>query len=394
MKPKKTLGFFLTSLLLGLTCQAFCQLDSLVELKLVFAGDIMGHDSQIEAAQIKKDSLYDYSKCFAYVSPILKEKDLAIGNLELTLPGEPPYQGYPQFRSPDELALALRYSGFNVLVTANNHSNDAGPQGLRSTLETLDNYHFHHTGTFRNPFEREAYYPLLIYRNQFKIAILNYTYGTNGIPTKSPTIVNRIDTSLIRKDMRQAEQLNPDFTIVILHWGKEYQTIENAKQKALATKLIQWGADLIIGSHPHVVQPIREERIHDKKDRVRSALVVYSLGNFISGQTKKYTNGGLLFEATLQKNINSGQTILAKHHYIPCYRYRSRDSTGKRQFAVLPIMPYLEQSPRNLTLSETHRNAMQAYRKHVMDVMVGSDGKERKFTSTEWSGMLENGTTK
>ncbi len=380
-------------LFLAIPAILWSQPDSLPRLRLIFAGDIMGHDSQIQAAEVEAGKLYDYGTCFEYVQPLLQDNDLAIGNLELTLPGEPPYQGYPQFRSPDELALALRYAGFNVLVTANNHSNDAGPQGLIATLNTLDDYHFLHTGTFRDTLERKVHYPLLIYRHQFKIALLNYTYGTNGIPTRGSTWVNRIDADQIREDLQEAKRLEPDFVLVILHWGKEYQTTENDAQRKLAKSIIRWGGDMIIGSHPHVVQPIRLESVSLPNGLQKKALVAYSLGNFISGQTKPNTDGGILLEVVLEKDPYQASTRLAKHHYIPCYRYRERDADGKRIFSVLPISPLLQGPYENLNLSSNVKADMQAYRNHVKAVMQGSDGKEKSLSIQAFQRLARKAST-
>jgi poly-gamma-glutamate capsule biosynthesis protein CapA/YwtB (metallophosphatase superfamily) len=228
-------------LLLALCCvlqSAFAQ----DKLKLLFVGDIMGHGPQIEAAAIEKDKLYDYSPCFEYLAPIISRADLAIGNLELTLPGKPPYTGYPTFKSPDDLALALRAAGFDLLVTANNHSNDGGLLGLQRTVSTLQERGFYQTGTFIDSSHRAALYPLIVYKGAFKLAFLNYTYGTNGIPTPKPGVVNLIDEKAIQADLAQAKAHQPDAIIVLTHWGAEYQLNENEGQRQLAQKILDWGA--------------------------------------------------------------------------------------------------------------------------------------------------------
>ncbi|MFN9956360.1 MAG: CapA family protein, partial [bacterium] len=130
--------------------------------------------------------------------------DLAIGNLEFTLPGKPPYSGYPQFRSPDSVAIALKEAGFDLLVTANNHSNDAGKTGVEHPIHTVRKLGVHQTGTFLDSLDQSQNYPLLIQHGNFKLAFLNYTYGTNGIPTKAPVIVNLIDEKQIALDMQKA----------------------------------------------------------------------------------------------------------------------------------------------------------------------------------------------
>jgi len=303
--------------------------DSIAKIDLLFVGDVMGHDPQIEAAEIEKNKSYNYEPCFQYVKPIIEKADLAIANLEVTLPGNPPYRGYPQFRSPDELALGLRLAGFDMLVTANNHSNDAGKKGVINTISTAKDYGFYQTGTFKNKEDRELHYPLIVYKNDFKIAFLNYTYGTNGIKTKPPTIVNFIDEKLIEADMKLAHELQPDAIIVITHWGKEYKYVENEQQRKLAKKIFDWGADLIVGMHPHVVQPIREMEILQKDSTTKKTLVTYSLGNFISGQKTPNTEGGFMFEITLEKNKKTKKVNLGEHHYIPVWRYVYQDAKKK-----------------------------------------------------------------
>lgn len=355
-----------------------CAQDSLLRLHLLFAGDIMGHGSQIQAAQVEKNVLYDYSPCFQYVEPYVKAADLSIANLEVTLPGSPPYQGYPQFRSPDDLALALRYAGFNFLATANNHSNDSGPGGLTHTLEVLEGYGFFHTGTFRDSLEKEAMYPLLVYKNGFRLAFLNYTYDTNGIPTKAPTIVNEIKEDDIKRDLNVCNMLQPDATIVIMHWGNEYETFYSNKQLQLAEKMIGWGADLIIGAHPHVVQPIKRIESSSESTLTRQALVVFSLGNFISGQTKVNTDGGLVFEVFFEKNLRTQTTRIVDHSYFPIWRLIHKDDEGKTQFYVLPISLYEGNGAAlPLNISEKDKTAMKNFADRVRNLLKTSHSKER-----------------
>lgn len=304
-------------------------------LRLIFAGDIMGHAPQIASA--KTAAGYDYEPCFKYVKPILEQADIAIGNLELTLPGKPPYVGYPMFRSPNELATGLKKAGFDLLVTANNHSNDAHGAGVTATIETLRREGFLQTGTFKNQRDRDALYPLMVYKNGFKIALLNYTYDTNGVPTEAPTIVNRIDKTQMAADLAEARARKPHYIIVVMHWGLEYQLTENAEQREQAKFLIQNGADMVIGSHPHVVQPIRTERVTLPDGSEKEALVVYSLGNFISNQQKPHTDGGILFQVDLLKRKGSPKVQVGEHGIIPVWRYIHKSASGKTTFFALPV---------------------------------------------------------
>lgn len=348
------------------------------EIKLMFVGDIMGHDSQIASAEVVKDSMYDYTPCFEWVRPILQQADLAIGNLELTLPGKPPYKGYPRFRSPDDLALALRHAGFDLLVTSNNHSNDGGKMGVINTLLTLDDYYFYHTGTFQNQQMRDAYYPLIVYKGPFKLAFLNYTYGTNGLPTVSPTIVNEIDEDQIEKDMAEAKALGPDAIIVIMHWGQEYQLNENREQRKLAENIFEWGADLIIGAHPHVIQPLKTQAL--PKDPRKTGLVAYSLGNFISGQRRTNTDGGLIVEVNFKKDLSSGSTFIDSHHYIPVWRYIEKGEDNETTYRLIPISAFEQDPAYKAKIPANSWKAMSDFAKRMRAHLGNYNSSERKLS--------------
>lgn len=262
-------------------------------LSLLFVGDIMQHDSNIAAAYDPETKRYDYSACFEYGAPILRSADLTFGNLELTLAGAP-YKGYPQFSAPDALAVELKKSGFDILVTANNHSLDRRRKGLERTLRVLDSLQLLHTGTFRDSLERSETYPLVITKQGFQLSLLNYTYGTNGIPVTKPNIVNLIDTVLIKQDLEKARSQQSDAIIVFMHWGAEYQSVPNQEQKRLAALCFREGANLVIGAHPHVLQPMQWNKEENQ-------VVVYSLGNFVSGQRPRYRDGGAMVWIDLQK---------------------------------------------------------------------------------------------
>lgn len=309
-------------------------------LKMVFAGDVMGHLPQIHAAEIEKDKQYDYLPCFQYIRLLISRFDIAAANLELTLPGQPPYTGYPTFRSPDELALGLRQSGFNLLMTANNHSNDGGRPGVFETINTLYKFGFYQTGSFQSQLEKDAYHPLIIYKKGFKLAFLNYTQQTNGIPNIPPTTVNIIEENQIRDDLALTKKMNPDFIIVFLHWGREYQLIENQFQRDLASKMVQWGADLILGAHPHVVQPIRFFNRNGMEALDGEVPVAYSLGNFISNQRKEHTNGGIIFGVDLIKKKQDEKAVLDSTYIIPVFRHIDQLPNGKKKYLVIPEVEF------------------------------------------------------
>lgn len=259
-------------------------------LTLFFVGDLMGHEPIINAAKIPNKDSFEYNHWFKYLTPTIEKYDFSIVNLEVTLGGVP-FSGYPQFSSPDSYAEATKKAGFDFFITANNHSLDRGKKGLERTIDILDKLKIPHTGTFKNEKEREDNYPSIQQLNDKKIAILNYTYGTNGLKVQEPNIVNLIDTTLIKKDIKNAKSKNTDFILLTIHWGSEYQRNYNSEQKKLAQWLCDKGVDAIIGMHPHVVQPM--EILHPKDNPSKNVPVAYSLGNFISNQRARYKNGGI-----------------------------------------------------------------------------------------------------
>lgn len=298
-------------------------------LSLMFVGDIMQHDSQINSAYDVTSKTYDYNPCFQFVKPYFESVDYAIGNLELTLAG-PPFKGYPQFSAPDALAFALRDAGMDVLVTANNHSMDRGRKGVDRTIQLLDSAGILHTGTFRDTVDRMNDYPMLLEKNGIKLALLNYTYGTNGIPVTKPNVVNLIDTAVIRKDMVKAKEANPDFIIVFTHWGLEYQSQPSKEQKKLTEFCFQLGAHVVMGSHPHVIQPMEWRK---EKNQV----VVYSLGNFVSGQRDRYKNGGAMVRVDFSKVTKDSvsTSTIDSTGYILEWVYRTADVN--KDYYILPI---------------------------------------------------------
>lgn len=291
-------------------------------LTLLFVGDLMQHQSQIDAA-LQPDGTYDYSDCFRFVSPIIKSADVAIANLEVTLGGKP-YSGYPCFSAPDDYLTAIKDAGFDVLLTANNHSCDTGKKGIERTIHLLDSLHIPHLGTYLNSQQRAENYPYILEKQGFRIALLNYTYGTNGLPVPAPNIVNLIDTVQILADITAARRSNPDAIIALMHWGTEYRLQPDDSQKKIASWLLRHGITHIIGNHPHVVEPI--EVLTDKQGQKH--MVVWSLGNFLSGMKAPNTDGGLMVWLTLEKQPNSPATLKDAEYSLV---WVSRPALGNRK---------------------------------------------------------------
>ena len=298
-------------------------------LTFIFIGDIMGHEPQIQSAFDTEKGKYNYDGVFKKVSHIIKNADFAIANLEVTLAGKP-YTGYPRFSSPDALAAACKNNGIDVLVTANNHSCDKGKKGILRTIKVLDSLEIHHTGTFSDSLDKENNNLLILDKNNIKVGLLNYTYGTNGLPTPKPTFVNRIDTLSMLLDIQKSKALFLDKLIVMLHWGNQYKSQPSKSQIKLAEFLFKNGVDIIIGSHPHVLQKMKYLQKNKENDE---HLIAYSLGNFVSNQRQRKRDGAAMLQLTLTKN--NSEISISNYGYYLTWVYKPIID-GKTTFEIVP----------------------------------------------------------
>lgn len=304
------------------------QQDTVQHLTLLFAGDLMQHKPQVTAAATADG--YDYTECFRYMKPQIEEADVAIANLEVTLAGKP-YTGYPTFSAPDDYLKGIVDAGFDVLLTSNNHCLDRGQQGLERTLTVLDSFDVPHLGTYRDEAERERSYPFLLEKNGFRIALLNFTYDTNGIEVTPPNVVNYIDTIQLAKDIYKAHAMRPDAIIACPHWGIEYKQIPSDDQRWLTQWLLDRGVDHVIGGHPHVLQPME---IHTNDYTLAQHLVVYSMGNYVSNMSAVNTDGGA--QVTLHLSKYAGITKLDSCSYSLFWVSKPKDS-GHKNYRVYPV---------------------------------------------------------
>lgn len=282
-------------------------------LTLAAVGDVMCHLPQVRAAWDKERRVYDFRPAFREIAAHLGAADVTVANLETVLDDSRPYRGYPRFNSPSALAAALAGSGVDLVVTANNHALDQGERGVLATLESLKAAGLLATGTAASQKERG---PLLHTVKGFKLAFLSYTTSTNGLPLPAGKeyLVNLWDEKRAAEDIARARDLGAEFVVAYLHWGQEYQRRPSAAQEQIAGQLLAAGADLILGSHPHVVQPLAEMTKPGSEDR---ALVAYSLGNFISNQHDPYTDRGQILYVTLTRDLVNQKVLIASYRILP-----------------------------------------------------------------------------
>ena len=258
-------------------------------VRLIFGGDLMQHMPQVTAA-LTADGSYDYTESFAYVSPMFRDADMAILNLETTITTTNNYSGYPCFASPTAVADELSDMGIDIVLLANNHCCDRGARGIDTTIEELDKRGIRHIGAYRDSIDRKQNNIFLFELDSIRFALVNYTYGTNGIPTPKGRYVNLIDTVAIKRDLSEIDHDSVDVIIACMHWGNEYERKPNREQIGLRNMLQREGVDIIIGGHPHVVQPFEADSTH---------ITFYSLGNLVSNQQRQYCDGGLIAEVEI-----------------------------------------------------------------------------------------------
>jgi len=298
------------------------------EMSFLFMGDFMMHDTQINAARDSTGG-YEFDHYFEYTGSLINGVDFAIANLEVTLAG-PPHRGYPQFCAPDEYAHAIQKAGIDILTTANNHSNDRGVNGLIRTINFLDSINMPHLGTYVDSTVKSSNYPLVIEKDGIRVALINYTYGTNGLITRLPTLVNMFDEAEMRADLEKAKSLKVDKIIAIAHWGGEYKSFPDKFQKTWGEWLLDNGADVVIGGHPHWVQPVEY-----RTDSVGEKMIVWSLGNIISNQRREHTDGGSSLQFTLYRDSLGNVKFRDVGFHLHWVYVDTQDD--KRAYHILPV---------------------------------------------------------
>lgn len=300
------------------------------QVKLAAIGDILIHDKvYIDAKQ--KDGTYNFDRIFASVTNELQAPDILVANQETMIGGkELRLSSYPSFNSPHEIGDALKLAGVDLVTIANNHALDRGEKVIQSALTYWDTLGIPYTGSFKSQNDRDKI--RTVTKNEITFSFLSYTYGTNGIPTPKgkPFLINRIDDSQMRTDVEQAKRLS-DVIVVAIHWGNEYQRFPDVSQTSLAQKLADMGVHVIIGNHPHVLQP--PAWVEGKQGH--RAYVVYSLGNFLSAQINLYKQVGGMATIDVLKttNKNTEKIELVEPGFLPTYTY----SQQGRHFQIISM---------------------------------------------------------
>ena len=303
-----------------------------VQATLAYAGDLVCHTGLNDEAFNGTD--YDYTPIMEGAAPYIADADLAFCCMETTFPVEGDIMGYPTFHSPRSLAQNLKDVGFDLIELASNHCLDARKDGLDCTLDVLDSVGLHHIGTYRTQEERDANNGIVVEDvNGISIAFIDYAYGTNGFPVSGyeyavnlffddfyeidAAMIDELNLTKLDADIEAAKALNPDLIAVMMHWGLEYHTEPVDYQRAVADHLFQQGADLVLGGHPHVPEPMEVRTVTDADGNTRTGYLCYCMGNFLSCMNDRYTNLTGVTTLEIEKDVANNKTYLKNVSYAP-----------------------------------------------------------------------------
>ncbi|WZL71468.1 CapA family protein [Clostridiaceae bacterium 35-E11] len=327
---------------------------NVVEIQITAVGDVMVHGPQLRAQYKQALKGYDFRNNFKFVKPYIEDADIALCNLETTFAGEKlGYSSFPQFNTPDALGDALKDTGFDVIITANNHTLDKGRQGVFRTIHVLKKLGLNIIGT--QDTQEEENFIIKEIKNT-KVGMIAYTYETprNGghktlnalkMPKDLENHINTFHYDTMKEDLEEMHQEikrmkedGAEIIVFYLHWGNEYQQQPNEQQRRMAQALASFGVDIIFGSHPHVLQPI--EWIQQKEGS-KNTLIVYSMGNFLSNQRyeimkNRYTEDGIIVNVIFNKDLDNNSLSLKEVSYTPTWVHKYLED-GKRVYEVLPL---------------------------------------------------------
>ncbi len=340
-----------------------------ITFSLTSLGDTLCHNTQYWDAYNSATKQYDFSYVYEDIINYTSSSDLTIGSLETSFAGEDRgYSNYPTFNSPDSLATALKNIGVDIISTAGNHALDYGYSGLCRTIDVLEKNEISHLGTYKTLEEQEKV--LIKNVKGVNIAFINYTYGTNGIPVPKdkPYCINLIDRDLIKKQIKIAKDKNVDMIVACMHWGIEYLTTASLEQEELADFLFQNGVDVILGNHPHVLQPMQKRNITLDDGTEKEVFVVYSLGNLTADQREEITRDSAILNLTITKQTD-GKITIDKVDYVPIYMYKNFNSIKK--FKILDIEKTIldYENGLNISISSTLYNNLKVQLEKIKSIL-------------------------
>ena len=337
---------------------------------ILATGDIMFHMPQNKAAFNSDSKTYDYNDNFKYVKKYIQSADLAVANFETVVLEAKECAGFPNFNSPIETLYALKDAGFHILTTANNHCLDQGKSGLINTIDAIESAGMKNIGTYKTP------NPSIMIEeiNEIKMGLLSYSYGFNGMKftlteEEREYMISEINEDKIKEDIEKAKDLGADIVIVFIHWGDEYHNEPSEEQIELGKKMVEWGANIIFGSHPHVIQKSEIIKYNNQDN-----FIIYSMGNFLSNQRReilnnKFTEDGIMVKVEIEKNFDENKTQIKNIQYIPTWvrKYRAEN---KLKYEIIPVEEFLKDEVLLNNLGEDEKIKIKESFHNTMEKMI------------------------
>ncbi len=353
--------------------------ETFTDIRIAAAGDIMFHMGQIQGGYNAQTGTYDFTSVFADVKPYFTGADLAIANYETTAGGaDLGFSGYPMFNSPDETIDALKDAGIDVLTTVNNHSLDTGSKGLKRTVRKIREKGLISIGTYdEKPDSRVE----MIDVKGINVAVIAYTESTNGLGSQFPdeelhAMMNVMEEEIIIEDIREAKELGADLIISFMHWGTEYAPEPNETQVAYAEMMTREGVDIILGSHPHVIQKSEFLEVDGNE-----SFVIYSMGNFVSNQRQETlgsgfepTEDGIIVQLDIRQNDQTKETFLQNVEYVPTWVYRNKEN-GQSTFTyrILPVEDFLDSGEISSSFKDRMKRSLDSTVSKMVTTPVNED---------------------
>ncbi len=335
--------------------------------KVIFRaiGDIMNHENQLKSALVDKNKqTYDFEPVFSMLGDSLSRADYTIANLETTIgnTGKYGYSGYPQFNTPENILPTMKNVGVDMFTLANNHILDRYCDGAVTTIDACEKYGFDHVGAFRT--QKEFDTPEIVEIEGIKVGFIAYTLSTNTMETVSDPVRVKYTVKYLHKanfdaDVKALRNKGAELVIALPHWGTEYKRDPDTDVKNYAKKMVAAGVDIIIGNHPHVVQKFEMISANDAQGNTRTALCVYSLGNFISDQRTQYRDTGIILEFAVNRKDDGNGFDITDVKYVPTWVWRYvRSGSGDKtiyDYRVLRIGDYLDEKPDGMSTEAYNR---------------------------------------
>lgn len=336
------------------------------------AGDVIIDTEMLDACYDKATDTYDFEPYFELIGDTLSSADYTMINIEASLrKGKYGYSGYPQFTTPPVILDVVKKFGADMITMCNNHMLDGYCDGLVESVGHVDAAGLDHIGGYVD--EADSNEPEIYEINGIKVGFVTYTQSTNSLENhcdnRTKFLVNYFKTSNCATDIAAAKAAGAEVIVAVTHWGEEYKRQPESTTRKYAQALVAAGADVIIGGHPHMVQPAEYVTATDANGRSRTALCIYSLGNFLSQHRVQYTDSGVVFEFTIQENAD-GTFSVTNPGYVPVYVWTFKNDSGEDDYRVLPVGQYLNNPPSGMSSDQVSR--MKESLQETLELMGGN----------------------